>query len=268
MNNLPLVSVLTTAYNRANYITEAIDSVLSSTYPNFELIIVDDCSSDNTFQIIEEFAGRDERVKGFRNEVNLGDYKNRNKAASFAKGKYIKYLDSDDIMYPHCLEVMVYCMEKFPSAGFGLCSMADVDKPLPTLSNPYNSYKEHFGEYGHFNRAPGSSIIQLNAFNKIGGFSGKRWIGDMELWFKMGKKFDLVKIPTGLYWDRHHDNKESKTEETEANKILSQQMKKTLLEEMLTATDCPLLPEEIIAVKSAYKKQNLKIKLRSLITKF
>jgi glycosyltransferase involved in cell wall biosynthesis len=92
-NEIPLVSVLMTSYNRQDYIAEAIESVLNSKYQNFELIIVDDGSKDQTVKIAQEFAEKDKRIRLYINEKNLGDYGNRNKAASYATGKYIKYLD-------------------------------------------------------------------------------------------------------------------------------------------------------------------------------
>ena len=95
----PLVSVLMTSYNRENYIGEAIQSVIDSTYQNWELIICDDGSTDNTLAIAQGFAKQDDRIKIFINEKTLGDYPNRNRAASHAQGKYIRYLDSDDYIY-------------------------------------------------------------------------------------------------------------------------------------------------------------------------
>lgn len=265
MNTYPLVSVLITAFNREGYLPFAIESVLASTYANFELIIVDDHSTDDTVTVAKKYELQDNRVKVYVNEKNLGDYHNRNRAASYASGKYIKYLDSDDIMYPHCLQVMVNCMEAFPDAGFGLCSMADVDKPLPTIADPHQAYSEHFNGYGHFNRAPGSAIISRNAFQSIGGFSGKRWVGDTELWFKLAKKFNLVKLPAGLYWDRQHEEKESKSEAYRQNKILCRNMKKELMDEMLSASDCPLSKEEIESIKFSMKKHNIKAKIKNLL---
>src|SRR5258705_9727856 len=96
MNPQPFVSVLMTAYNREKYIGEAIKSVLASGYTNFELIIVDDCSGDNTVTIAKTFEQRDARIKVYVNEKNLGDYPNRNKAAGYENGEFIMYLDSDD----------------------------------------------------------------------------------------------------------------------------------------------------------------------------
>src|ERR1044072_333802 len=103
----PIVSVLTTAYNREKNIGQSIESVLASTLTDFELIIVDDGSKDRTVEIEKKYAQIDARVKVYVNEKNLGDYPNRNKAANYAKGKYLKYVDSDDVIYEHTLEVMV-----------------------------------------------------------------------------------------------------------------------------------------------------------------
>src|SRR5205814_9393285 len=96
----PLISVLTTAYNREKYIAEAIESVLASTFKDFEMIIVDDCSKDHTVEIARRYSS-DPRVQVHVNEKNLGDYPNRNCASSFACGIYLKYLDSDDVIYSH-----------------------------------------------------------------------------------------------------------------------------------------------------------------------
>ena len=90
------VSILVTVYNREAYLAECLDSILSSNESDFEVIIVDDASSDRSVEIAEQYASRDPRVVLHENEKNLGDYGNRNRAASLASGKYLKYLDADD----------------------------------------------------------------------------------------------------------------------------------------------------------------------------
>ena len=104
----PLVSVLLTAYNREDYLAASIESVLAQTWSNLELIIVDDQSTDSSLQIARDYARRDARIRVHANDRNRGDYPNRNHAASFAQGEFLKFHDSDDVMYPHCLEVMVH----------------------------------------------------------------------------------------------------------------------------------------------------------------
>ena len=113
----PVVSVLTTCYNREQYLGETIESVLSQTFEDFEYIIVDDRSTDRSFEIAQQYAQRDSRVRVYQNESNLGDYPNRNKAASYAVGTYLKYVDSDDLLYPHTLDVITRCMSAFDDAG-------------------------------------------------------------------------------------------------------------------------------------------------------
>ena len=232
MDLRPNISVLMTAYNREKFIADAIESVLSSTYTNFELVIVDDGSTDNTVAIAKEYSGKDNRVKIFVNETNLGDYPNRNKAAFYAKGQYLKYLDSDDIIYPHCLQVMVDCMTSFPEAGLGLSAIGDEFNPYPICLTPKEAYQEFYSGKGLFGRAPGSSIILKRAFDSIGGFSGIRQVGDFEFWLKMSCYFPVVKMPLDLYWSRLHDQTEKNAHtESEKNKMRLQVINKIFKEE-------------------------------------
>src|ERR1700760_2110219 len=106
----PVASVLMTSYNREKYIAEAIESVLASSFTDFELIIVDDRSTDNTAAIARSYAEKDPRIKLYVNEVNLQQFPNRNKAASLARGEYIYYCDSDDSLLPDGLARLVKAM--------------------------------------------------------------------------------------------------------------------------------------------------------------
>lgn len=239
--NKPLVSVLMTSYNREKYIAEAIESVLASSYANLELVITDDCSKDNTVAIAREYAAKDNRVKVFVNETNLGDYPNRNKAASHAQGTYIKYLDADDVFYYYGLEVMVNAMLKFPDAGFGLSSKVDNFKPFPVCTDPLQTYREHFNGFSHFHRAPGSSIIRTDAFRAVNGFSGRRMIGDVEFWFKIAMYYKMVKFPYDMYWNRLHEGQESQTDYAKKN---YPRLMDEVCRDALKNPDCPLPEDE------------------------
>ena len=105
----PLVSVCIPAYNNERYIGRTIESVLHQSYSRFELIIVDDCSSDSTLEIIERFC--DERIEIHRNETNLGPAANWSAVVARARGPYVKLLCGDDVLYPLCLEEQVHAME-------------------------------------------------------------------------------------------------------------------------------------------------------------
>lgn len=258
MNN-PLVSVLMTSYNREKYIAEAIESVLASTYKNFELIICDDRSSDETVVIAKSFADKDDRIKLYVNEKNIGDYLNRNRAAELATGKYIKYLDSDDVIYDFGLEVMVRYMEKYPEAGFGLCSLG-IDRPVPQCLTPRQTYLENFTNLGHFSRSPGSSIINLDAFRKVGGFSGLRMIGDFEFWFKIARHYNMVKLPYDLHWCRVHPASESSSSYAKLYPVLS----KKVIDDALSHPDCPLSQDEIIKIQKELHTRRIKQRIRKM----
>lgn len=97
-----IVSIITPTYNCASYIAETIDSVLSQTYGNWEMIIVDDCSTDNTKDVVSKYS--DHRIKYYCLERNSGAAAARNKALSLAKGQWVAFLDSDDLWLPTKLE--------------------------------------------------------------------------------------------------------------------------------------------------------------------
>lgn len=205
----PLVSVLMTAYNREQFIGEAIDSVLNSAYSNFELIVVDDCSTDATLAIARKYESRDKRIKVYANETNLGDYPNRNKAASYAKGKYLKYLDSDDMLYPHGLGVMVSGMEKFPEAALGLGSRSiQQESAFPIFFSSEEAYRNHFFKFGFLDCGPTGVIIKSTVFRSMDGFSGTRMIGDYELWLKIAGQYPVIVLPPALVFWRVHEGQE------------------------------------------------------------
>lgn len=105
-----LVSIIMPSYNTAPYIRETIQSVLNQTYQNWELIIVDDCSTDNTDEVVASI--NDNRIRYLKNEKNIGAALSRNRALREAKGRWIAFLDSDDLWMPEKLEKQISFMEK------------------------------------------------------------------------------------------------------------------------------------------------------------
>jgi len=255
---LPLVSVLMTAYNREKYIAEAIESVIASTYQNWELIIVDDGSKDLTVEIAKSYEAKDARIKVYINEKNIGDYPNRNKGASYAKGKYLKFVDSDNIIYPHGLEIMLKFMGQFPEAGFGLSAPGVFESPFPLQLMPEQAYKEHFLKKHIFGNSPESAIIKRVAFEQVGGFSGIRQIGDYELWLKMAMHFPMVKMVRDLSWDRIHGEQELAYDPVDYKTIEKHKVVKRMLSDM----NCPLDKAEIKKALLFEKKKIYKLILR------
>lgn len=209
MSHEPLVSVLMTAYNREKYIAQAVESTLASSFTDFELIIVDDGSKDKTVDIARSYAAKDERIKVFINEKNLGDYPNRNKAAGYARGKYLKYLDSDDLIYKYGLEAFVDFMESDPEAAMGLCNRKNIStQPFPVILKPSESLRYHFFTEGFLDCAPTGTIIRRDCFERLGGFSGKRMIGDLEFGLKVATNYKVMLLPPSLSFWRNHGDQE------------------------------------------------------------
>ncbi len=238
----PLVSVLMTTYNREKYLAQAIESVLASTYESFELLVVDDQSKDNSLEIVRRYVAKDSRVQLIVNEKNLGDYPNRNKAAQLAKGKYLKYVDADDAIYPRGLEVLVDGMEKFPEAGFGLSSLPqDSEQMYPFVLKPQEAYRRHYFKTQLFHKAPLSAIIRKDAFVAVGGFSGRRFLGDFEMWHVLAAKYPVVLMQQGVVWYRVHEEQEmqhNRTDFTIPFKYVQ------CAEEMLLKDECPLSEDD------------------------
>jgi len=248
----PLVSVLMTAFNREKYIQEAIESVLASTYTNFELIIVDDGSADKTVDIAKSFLQKDSRVKVYVNSDNLGDYPNRNKAAGYASGKYLKYLDSDDIIYPHGLAVMVAAMEKNPEAAVGIASnYAQEEKPFPILLQPAEAYRQHFYVRGVFDTGPSGLIFSTEKFKAAGGFSGKRYIGDTELNLKLAAAWPILKTAASLIFWRQHEGQEFNAGYTSTGYL---ELQLPMYEAAFKNPVCPLGEKQRIAILSYQRK--------------
>jgi glycosyltransferase involved in cell wall biosynthesis len=211
--NEPLVSVLMTAYNREKYIAEAIESVLASTLKNFELIIVDDCSTDSTVEICRRYAKNDTRIKIFVNESNLGQFLNRNKAAAYAKAEYIKYLDSDDLIFQDALEKMVFTMQKFPLAVWGsekventLSLSSYKNATLPFCLNTALAFETHYKGGGVLFTGPTATIYRRDAFIAVNGFDNNLGINaDIDLNLKLAAVGSIVIIDKQLTFWRKHD---------------------------------------------------------------
>lgn len=153
-----IISILMPVYNVENYIDEAIESILNQTYQNFELIVVDDCSTDNTYEHVEKYSRNNSKVKLFKNNENMKICKTLNRALSEAKGDYIARMDGDDISTPDRLEVLMGYLEKHKDISLVGSYLIGIDEkseqfnykkyPLSNkyiqMSNKYISSVSHF----------------------------------------------------------------------------------------------------------------------------
>jgi glycosyltransferase involved in cell wall biosynthesis len=207
---LPLITVITTCYNRERYIGACIESVLNCKYENIEHVIVDDVSSDSSWEIIQRYAKEDSRIRAYRNQENQGDYPNRNVALKLAKGEFVKFVDGDDLLYPYALHFFVHYMEKYPEAVFSLSvEQLSSSKALPRFFPAREAIHHHYVHQHILFEGPTSSFIRRDAFHEIGFFSGKRMLGDFEAWHNLNHLGGCLLLPKGstTFW-REHDDQE------------------------------------------------------------
>src|SRR4029077_1650216 len=122
----PKVSFVVPCYNLAGYLQECVKSILSQTFPDFEVLIMDDSSHDQTPEVANSFS--DSRIKYYRNESNLGHLRNYNRGIGLASGQYIWLISADDsLRCSYVLEHFVGAMERTPNAGYVFCPVMDVD---------------------------------------------------------------------------------------------------------------------------------------------
>ncbi len=117
MGERPLVTVIMAAYNCEDYVAEAIESVIAQTYPHWELLCIDDCSTDSTRDVISRYADADERVRLLCNTRNMGAAATRNRGIEAARGEYIAILDADDVCMPDRLERSLVAFREHPEVG-------------------------------------------------------------------------------------------------------------------------------------------------------
>ena len=216
MSDSPTVSVLTTVYNRAKFLGECIESVQQSRFTDYEHIIVDDGSTDDSVAIARRYAAQDPKIKLFINEKNLGDYPNRNQAAKHASGKYLKYLDADDLHGPWILNIMVDAMEQFTDAGLGLFAHGKGSTLFAHCLSPDEAYTAHYKDgIQIFSRSPLGAIIRTSAFRELDGFPENQHVGDHEFWHTIGSVYPTVILPSKLTHYSIHEDQQSADNRTD-----------------------------------------------------
>lgn len=186
---VPKVSVVIPTYNYAHFLPEAVQSVLAQTFPNFELIIVDDGSTDNTPEVAKRFLG-DPRVRYVRQE-NRGLSAARNTGIREARGKYVAFLDPDDLWLPEKLEKQVALVEKDVDIALAYCTVEFMDTdgaPLPHVAWPHPpgaGVKELL--YMNWVVGSGSSVLVRKAvFEEAGLFNESlRGLEDIDMWLRI-----------------------------------------------------------------------------------
>jgi len=207
-----LVSIITPNYNASKYIFETIQSVINQTYENWEMIIIDDLSTDNSVEIIKQFQKKDDRIQLIELSKNSGPAVARNKGITYCKGKYLTFIDADDLWLPNFIETSLGFVEN--SEGFVFASYKRLDEDLkPKHKNFIVPKKVNYTDILKSN-----SISCLTAFIDIEKLEKLKmpeikYRQDMGLWLKYLRKvnyaYGIIK-PLAIYRIRKQSHSRNK----------------------------------------------------------
>jgi len=207
----PKVTVTMPAYNASKYINEAIKSVLTQDYNSFELLILDDGSTDNTWDIIRQYR-KDPCVRIYRNKKNSGVAKTRNKLVKLAKGKYISICDADDLMLLGNLKTLSKFLDTHPKIGvvYGNMLILNINNKNELTKRPYVAKTDYVAKWDLLERNsivshPGA-MIRKEAISRAGGYDEALfYLDDLSLWLKLFEVTKFEYLKDGLYyiWRRH-----------------------------------------------------------------
>ena len=204
------VTVVIPAYNRVKYIKQAIDSVLNQTYKNIELIVIDDGSSDGTYDLLESYSGQ-LILLTHENRKNKGQSASINLGLSQAQGEFIAVLDSDDYWELNKLKIQVAYMNKNPDIGLLYTNGYGVNESGEVI---YPYHKDNHVEINDPNNVlvdcylalPVNSLVRKKVYDEVGGFNETyRAAQDHDMLIRIAEKTNLAYLPDFLFYYRRHD---------------------------------------------------------------
>lgn len=206
----PKVSVLMSVYNGSQYLREAVDSILNQTFTNFEFIIIDDCSTDNSWEILTNFADRDARIVLIKNQENCGLTKSLNKGLDIARGEYIARQDDDDVSYLDRLHKQVAYLDSHPSIAFVSTGVDYINENGNFLWNYIPEVDPVALRWNLFFK---NTIRHSTAFwrrelinQEVGDYdSSFTYSQDYDLWIRIAEKFLIATLPEALVKLRWHE---------------------------------------------------------------
>jgi len=201
----PKISVIMSVYNSEKYLREAIESVLNQTFTDFEFIIVNDGSTDNSPKIIK--SHNDERIRIINNEKNIGLTKSLNKALKQGKGEYIARQDADDVSLPNRFEMQVKYLESHPevvllgTSFYLIDETGEITKKYVVLAKPTIKDLIKENQFSH-----GSVMVKKEIVDKLGGYNELfRYSQDYELWLRIAECYEVRNLRQILYKLRSHN---------------------------------------------------------------
>lgn len=218
------VSVVIPNYNHARYLPRRVDSVLAQTYQDFEIIFLDDCSTDDSREVFQRLYGGNPRIRAVFNDVNSGStFRQWNKGVDLARGQYIWLAESDDYADPTFLEQLTAKLDANPGVGVAYCQIWMVDQDDKPLNEPRYNWVEldrerwwsdyvapgreelRFFATGNLISNASGAVFRKDVYQRVGGpDAGMRLCGDWMFWIRMLLASDAAFVAQPLnYWRCH-----------------------------------------------------------------
>lgn len=200
-----LVSIILPVYNGQKYIRESIESIINQTYKNWELLILDDCSLDDTPNIVNEYVLKDERIKYYKNEKNLKLPRNLNKGFSLSKGEYLTWTSDDNIYKPEAIEKMVNILETTGKQFvYASCRIIDSQgKEIEYIMVDEKNKKSILGS----NPVGACFLYTREVYKTVGDYDPDCiLVEDLDYWQRICSIYDPACISEILYFYRWHDD--------------------------------------------------------------
>ncbi len=204
MDRLPLVTIITPAYNRGSFLEETIQSVISQDYPHIECIVLDDGSTDDTRDVLRNYNGR----LYWESHPNMGETRTVNKGFSMAKGEIIGVVNSDDPLLPGAVSTIVDAMEGSPEtvAAYPDWKMIDVKGDLIQQIETYEYSYLNMVRWHHCVPGPGT-FFRRSVVERLGGRDVQfRYVGDFDFWLRAGLTGPFKRVPKTLATFRWHSD--------------------------------------------------------------
>ena len=253
------ISIVLPVYNGAMYLAESIESVIAQTYANWELIIVDDCSSDNTLDIAMDYASKDARIKVLTNPLNLKLPSSLNVGFEHASGVYYTWTSDDNKYKPNALRVMAKCLESNPSAAMVYANYTRIDAN-GTEIEPIKSLDVKHIFTGNVIGA--CFLYTADVAKKIGNYDADMFLAeDYDYWIRLYELGKVSHIEEDLYYYRIHGKSLSETKK----KMVAEQTYKVIKKNFLFAYTKSIenrlyyeLFDLMLSIDSAHHEETLK----------